>query len=276
MARQFLKPESIDIIVYHAPCMDGSASAFVAHKFNPNYQFIAWDLKSEEGIVNTRNKRFAFIDCAPSPELYDNLDQRNNVILVLDHHIGNKRIWDGTRGCFFDMTKSGCMLAWEYFFPDQPIPPILRHIGLRDLWIFDDTLTRPIGYALIDMPSIDFRTLGDLNIDELVAKGHAITSKIDAKISSLEARDVKLLGTEETALVVDVHDYRFISECAHAILEKHPGAPYVIAYYKTDQGAFKLSFRADKEGVDVSLIAQRYGGNGHAKAAGATVDVLPF
>lgn len=59
---------------------------------------------------------------------------------------------------------------------------------------------------------------------------------------------------------------QYINDVAHAVTEQFPQCDLsIVVTSKT------LSFRTDRDDLDVSIIAQRFGGNGHPKAAGAQI-----
>lgn len=270
-----IKPTDLQVIVYHCPCIDGTSAAYAAYSFNPNFQFIGWNLNTDTVMFDEfQNTTIGFFDCAPTPKMWSSLFERNNQILVVDHHIGNKSELSDKSNCVFDMEKSGGMLAWEYFFPTLPIPLLIWHIGKRDLWDFTDPDTRIIGYGLIDNPAITYETLGDVNIEDIKTLGLNKVQQLNDKLASLEPTRVKLDGTE--IVVADIKSFDFSSECAEYLYEKFTDVNFVCVYFKLPDDKFKLSFRTNKDNVNLSIIAKQYGGGGHAKAAGATVQNLPF
>ena len=61
-----------------------------------------------------------------------------------------------------------------------------------------------------------------------------------------------------------------VSEAGECVVESHD-VDLAVIIHLTAEGRVKLSFRS-KPGVNVSVLAKRLGGGGHATAAGATVD----
>lgn len=55
-------------------------------------------------------------------------------LVVLDHHETAEKELEGTPYSFFDKTKSGALLAWEYFFPNEEPPLACLLVDDRDLW----------------------------------------------------------------------------------------------------------------------------------------------
>ena len=57
-------------------------------------------------------------------------------LLVIDHHkTAQKELCDIPKKYqIFNMNKSGAVLAWEYFFPDEEVPLLFLYIQDRDIW----------------------------------------------------------------------------------------------------------------------------------------------
>ena len=66
-------------------------------------------------------------------------------VVVLDHHFSAREryeadpgvanlIADGGHRVVFDLDYSGAVLAWRYFHPHRPIPPLLAYVQDQDLW----------------------------------------------------------------------------------------------------------------------------------------------
>lgn len=62
---------------------------------------------------------------------------------------------------------------------------------------------------------------------------------------------------------------QFINE----ILASIDGVDYVFLIKEADEHTHKLSFRARRDGFDVSNLARKFGGGGHASSAGAYTDL---
>jgi hypothetical protein len=213
-------------------------------------------------------------------------------VLVLDHHLGNQRDLEGEEGCFFDMKKSGCMLAWEYYFPDLVIPALLVHVGNRDLGDWSNADTRSLGHALMNLPTpLSVDQVYDIIrkppsaqeeiLQEWISRGRELEAKLEECKSRLlpERRTIVYRGLPYVAYYVLVQGHQFVNELAeHVYTKMCPDADLVILYSPTGESAtrWKLYFRTNKDHVDVSLLAKEVGGNGHAKAAGAVVDKLPW
>ena len=65
------------------------------------------------------------------------------------------------------------------------------------------------------------------------------------------------------------------SEHVGRLLEKNPDALFAAGYFQRADRKWQFSLRS-REGFDVSEVAKKYGGGGHAPAAGFEVTILPW
>jgi nanoRNase/pAp phosphatase (c-di-AMP/oligoRNAs hydrolase) len=60
-----------------------------------------------------------------------------------------------------------------------------------------------------------------------------------------------------------------VSEIGEKVLATHVDVKLAIMYYyNTTEKLYRFSIRSRKEEIDCTLIAQKYGGNGHKESAG--------
>lgn len=74
------------------------------------------------------------LDFSYDRETLDRVNAKVAQLVVLDHHETGEENLRGADYAIFDMTKSGALLAWEYFFPntEPPMPCLLANDF--DLW----------------------------------------------------------------------------------------------------------------------------------------------
>ena len=124
---------SQSIIYYHNPCQDGFASMVIATLKLSNYVLKPFSHGQQFDMI-FQDKIIYFLDMAPPRNIFDELKKHNRVI-VLDHHISNKRDYEKEEeDVFFDMNRSGVGMAWKHFFGDIEMPYFLKLIQDRDLW----------------------------------------------------------------------------------------------------------------------------------------------
>lgn len=258
------------LCIYHGNCADGFGAAWVVRKAVPDTIF-------KQGVHQTTPPDVSGADVLTvdfsykRPVLLEMAKQANS-ILILDHHkSAMEDLVDLPANVTvkFDMNRSGAMMAWDHFFPNQSPPPLLLHIEDRDLWRFALKNTREIQANLFSYP-YDFQVwdaLMETAVDDLAKDGAAIERK--------HFKDVhELLGVTQREMIISGHrvpvanlPYTLVSDAAHLMAK---GRPFAACYWDTPDGRV-FGLRSSDEGVDVSEIAKRYGGGGHKNAAGFKV-----
>ena len=256
-------------VLYHANCTDGKGAALCAWmRFGEEAKYIPVQYGEDPPKID--GGEVYILDFSYSRPVLEELRQRVDSLVVLDHHKTAQEELAGFPGAIFDMNKSGAMLAWEYFFPKEKPPMLIRLIQDRDLWRFAYAPTRDVhtGLKLYE----DFRAWEPFlhNVTPLVRSGNAINRFLD-----IEAEKVIQNGPREweyTGDIVPIYNLPgfMISNTLHMALEKYRKAPYAVAYFDLpDKRIYSLRSR-NNEDVDVSEIAKRFGGGGHKHAAGFT------
>lgn len=194
-------------------------------------------------------------------------------ILVLDHHKSAKLdLVDlpSNVKVKFDMNKSGASLACAYYFPDHPVPPMIKHIEDRDLWRFSIPGTREVQAALFSYP-YDFELWTELLFRSepecLISDGRAIERKHHKDIAELLLVVTRLMQIGGHQVMVANLPYTLSSDAAAALARNRP---FGACYWDTPDGRV-FSLRSSDAGVDVSEVAAGYGGGGHRNAAGFKV-----
>lgn len=196
-------------------------------------------------------------------------------LIWIDHHISAIKDMahlpqiSGIR----DVDKAACVLTWEYFFPDKPVPQTVSLIGDRDIWRFDYPETKSFSeglfYAEADLANIEFwqALLNDdvVLTQQLIEEGQLLYK---ARMKDV-ARQVKSHGFETT-----FHDHKTLAvnlpsngDVGHYIC----GLGYDVAYVYRDRlegEQVVTSVTLYSEVIDVSVLAKAHGGGGHKGAAG--------
>lgn len=290
--------------IYHGNCADGFGAAWVVRKaLGPDVEFVAGVYGAEPPDVT--GKDVILVDFSYKYDVLAALANKANSIIVLDHHKSaaedlarfepfhagievDTRHDDGSRllgwktahsmahsqngpaiACCFDMNRSGAMLAWDHFFPDQEPPQLLRHIEDRDLWLFKLEGTREIQANLFSYP-YDFDVWDKLmaaDVLSLVSDGAAIERKHHKDVAELVEVTKRRLVIGGIDVPVASLPYTLTSD-AGALMAQ--GEPFAACYWDTPTGRV-FSLRSTDQGMDVSEIASQYGGGGHRNASGFRV-----
>lgn len=232
----------------------------------------------------------------------EDLSEWVDFLQVLDHHITAQKNLEGLAGAHFDMTKSGAVLAWEYFHPTEPVPQLLLHIQDYDLWKFDLPNTEAVlsgfyhhaqdmsewdrlcgfansqagkdtlGQYVQSMDRVEKDKLIESNLKALCPIGEEILSYRKSQVHEIidSVVFIRYKGYKTTLLNSSVYE----SDLGHTLLTLYPDIDFSLTFQVNAEGKVVLHFRGRKEDeLDVSILARELGGGGHRKACGAKVDL---
>ena len=287
-------------VLYHDHCPDGFGSAFACwQRFGDTAQYVPVqhgqpppDIPPEHNVWIVD---FSYPEDTLKMFLAARIGRRHcneDVLTVLDHHISAQRDLaslmaqdlPGLR-IVFDQHESGASLTWKYLRtgewapavdPDphgleDSMPRLFHYLRDRDLWqwqlpdskavslaiwceprefpawqAFTDALETPGGYAT------------------LVAKGTALLAYQAQLVDEQARRAIWRVLDGYTVPVVNAT--MLLSEVGHWLCTTYPDAPFA-AYYFDRGGQRQWGLRGHGT-IDLSVIATRHGGGGHAAAAG--------
>ncbi len=268
----------MDTLCFHHNDADGRASAAIVrralgdhvlcYEMDYNHVVVPWNAVEVAG-------RVVVVDFSlPREQMLRLADGRE--LIWIDHHksaleeladVADR--WPGLRR----LDEAACVLTWRYFFPNQPVPRAVVLIGDRDIWRWAEPDTGAFNEALfhrnthVDNTELWQRLLDDdpALLEELIREGRRL-------------REIRLNQTrrlvERFGFEVQFEGYRTlaINVRGNGDLGEHiRSLGYDIAYCYMDQmenGKLLTSVTLYAETVDVSAIARRFGGGGHAGAAG--------
>lgn len=260
------------VVLYHDSCADGFSGAWVAReKFGSDADYIGvkYQESPPEGL---EDKEVYIIDFSYSLDATQELYKKAKSLTLLDHHISAKETTESVPDHMYALDNSGAVLAWKYFFPDEKIPLFLEYVQGADLWEFNLPRAEDFFSFMLSL-NFDFEEWGRVVNDfedktkreKLLDYGAKLRKYQDSIISQNleEAQEVTLDGYSALAVNSSV----FESQIGNAIIKK--GYDVGIIWREGGDGKIKVSLRSDKGGdVDVSKIAEKYGGGGHKSASG--------
>lgn len=287
--------KNIDLIVYHNNCPDGIAGVWCASYFNNVNEIYGCDA-GKDPIIDPLNKNIMFIDICPSFDYIQNTQLIAQNIIILDHHKSNesiiiqhKHILAHFHNVFiiFDIHRSGCQLAWDYFFDSSQRPFFIDYIGDRDMWLWKLPHSKEINTALFELNYIDVNNLHKLNslvhynnnqIETLINAGQIIVDLNNKEINHISASALegifKVDNCSYRVWLTDNSKYR--SEIGNLLCNKvfsdgsFPNFS-VIWRYNPKSNEWWISLRGTDHNFDLSSIAQSCGGGGHKFASGFTI-----
>lgn len=288
-------------VLYHKNCADGFAASVVAWM---KLRGTAWYVPMNYGEPVPEDipdwAEVYLLDFSFPREVMEGLLRRMSKVVVLDHHKTAEAELNGLEHPLlemrFDMSKSGAVLAWEYFYPDTLVPLFVRYVQDRDLWRWELPNSREFSAGLQVVEKDPWLW------DQLISCGRQIRRLINNGKVLLRAQkqlverqcEGVLLGTFSPGRKVFLDVYKedeeqwvkngfwkapvvnataHVSEVGEELLRRFPSAPFVGIYFDRADGKRQWSLRS-RPGFDCSELAAVFGGGGHARAAGFEEEVF--
>jgi oligoribonuclease NrnB/cAMP/cGMP phosphodiesterase (DHH superfamily) len=267
-----------NIVMFHYPCQDGLASAYIAHMYNHNIELYPIQHGISIDINRLKNKKVIMCDYSPSVEILDNIEKNVDSICILDHHISAQRDLTGKEYAIFDMTKSGAGLTWEHFFSEKEMPLWVQYIQDRDLWTWKLVDSRDFTAALFEAcsqyKSENFTELfkifdnlsNDNNISHYIKTGKELNYILDMKVDNIIDSNKNVYYYENYMIKIIECPYELVSEVGSKITKDNIIDFAALWRYNEKDNIYNVSLRANNK-VDVSIIAKQFGGGGHMNAA---------
>lgn len=308
------------LVIYHDNCADGFGAAFAAWlKFGDEAEYVPFKygqpLSEYFSGWFLPERDIYILDFSFSKEVMDQLFKLAKKVVWLDHHktaferwCETEREWyetdDGS--IILDNSRSGALIAWEYFHPGKEVPMLIKHIDDYDRWQFKLEGTKEFNKALWSYAPWSFDQWRNILLDTQVKEW--IAASADPQ-KSKAYQDFILEG----AAILRAHDQNVQAvvkgaarKCVITILKNDntiwdnlnwpvlfiglaancpPHLASDVGHQLANQsGTYGLLWAINKEGkclcslrsngdYDVSAIAKVFGGGGHRNAAGFEVDI---
>jgi uncharacterized protein len=268
--------DSKTVVIYHADCTDGFASAFAAWlKLGNAATYIPAQYGQPSPPAAWEAERVYILDFSYPRSVLEGLAGGREV-RVLDHHRTAQAELAGLPYVTFDMHKSGAVLSWEFFHPGEPIPALLLYVQDRDLWRWQLPDSREVSAALSLEPR-DFRYWGRMIRDHYYPDEHpALWQSViytGQVVLKHQAKLVAGLCDHAVPRVVAGHSVPSVnapilqSEVGEELCRRHSDAPFAATFF-IDGGGDEIWSLRSRGDFDVSEVAKRMGGGGHRNSAG--------
>lgn len=264
-------------IVYHSNCTDGFGAAYSAWKrFGSTVEYIPMSAGGKTPTFEPRSTIF-FLDVAPNTKAELLELMKNNEVYIIDHHEKNIHEFIGIKNCIFDMSHSGCYLAWKYFNPTLEVPKFIEYIEKKDLFKFsaiDALIIDPIYSIPFDFLTWEACLENGFDAKVFTEQGIAIGRNKEFQMN-LAMNGLHTLKIGEY-FVPAINTKENVSELANRLCTMFPEAPFAVCYSVSSGGQYSFSLRST--GFNVNHLAMKFGGGGHPKASGfrIPVNVLDF
>jgi len=272
------------LVLYHFPCWDGYGAAWAAWRALGNaaeYRPVrhADHFPEDVGGRDVYILDFSWPPADIAPAI--NGDNPPAKITIIDHHASALRQWQDVIKIpliwtKFNVDHSGAVLAWQHFH-EEMVPNLLRYIEDRDLWRFALPKTAEVQSWLRSWPctfegwDVLKKDL-DTHFDQVVAEGTSILrfqmEQVRSMADEVNWKDIGGYWVPYANATV------FYSDVGQELCNRFPAAAFAAYYRVRSDGKREWGLRATGQtNVDVSLVAQQYGGGGHPQSAGFIEDL---
>lgn len=269
--------------IWHHNDMDGRCAAAIVALYGPQQEvpeFIEIDYKTPPDLSGVRPGEPVYIvDFSFKPEVMSSLLAITDKVTWIDHHASAKDYGyaDKVMGLqdFSERSKrSGAMLAWEYFRPEKDVPRAVLLVSDYDTW----TAEVPASFEFMEGLKLEHHDPGNCIWEDLF-KWHdePVNSICEAGRTATKYREnycaemrqsfgypCKFEGYNCYAMNV----YRFGGLAFGPELKSRD----ICIAFVSDARKVTVSLYTERDDIDVSALAKKYGGGGHRKAAGFVLD----
>lgn len=257
-------------VIYHADCADGFTAAFCAwRRFGDTARYVPAHYGDKP--PDCAGDDVFVVDFSYPRATLESLRRTTASLLVLDHHKSARADLEGLDYCKFDMARSGAALAEAEFCSGQS--KLVAYVQDRDLWTWALPNSREVSAYIAAVPRnfAAWLTLArELENDtaDIVNRGSGALATINAYVIAnvSHARKVEIGGH----IVPCINTTFAISELIGELAED---SDFAVGWFQRQDGMFVYSLRSRGD-FDVSEIAKMYGGGGHKRAAGFTVEAM--
>jgi len=268
---------------YHKVDLDGICSAGIVKMKYPDAILYPINYGDPFPWNDIRKDDVVFmVDFGLQP--FSDMVKLNNLCKLhwIDHH---KTAMDDARKVGFQASGgqlikdgiAGCELSWKYLFPKVSMPRIVYLLGRYDVWDHKnapDAKPFQFGAQTYDLKPEDIKEFLNEDVNNIIFIGKKILKYIKIRSKQETAKcafDLTFEGINFAATNSPLNSSMSIE--GYYDESKHDA---MLVYCINSNGNYMISVYSDKDHIDVSVIAKKYGGGGHRGAAGFELEELPF
>lgn len=288
------------MLIIHHYDLDGHCSAAIIKYMYTNARCYQMGYEDEIPWEDIKNEDVFIVDFSFGLEDMKRVLKEAKSLTWIDHHVSAIRnldsISDQIQGLRdIEETYAGCELTWNYIFPDDPMPRVVKLLGRYDVHDYADPTVLPFQYAMRSKEtnpkdamnlwinlfnnqdeSDEFSFLEKENlIEEIIEEGRPIERFI-------ENRNIEFV--KNNAVCVILAGYKFLAvntylDNSNALEKVFQSSKWdaMMVFYRKSGGWSVSIYNGDQAStVNCEKIAQKYGGGGHKDAAGFYCEKLPF
>jgi len=270
---------------YHSSDLDGHCSGAIVKQEYADCEMIGIDYGNKFPWDSIEIRETVFmVDFSLPIEEMASLNQKCDLFWI-DHHKSIIDDYDKTVLNIKGLRRIGigaCALVWEYLYPKRDIPYPVALLAEYDVWIHSNPDTIPFQYGLrIENTLPDSKIWNVIlaeeyrlaSMDKTIKDGKAIVRYNDQS-DERYAKGTYFVTLFEGYSCIAINKALTNSLLFESI--KFDKDIMIAFHWNGKNSCWVVTLYSDKEEIDVSIIAKKYGRGGHKGAAGFSCDYLPF
>lgn len=283
------------LVIYHVGCNDGICGALVLKLALGDVDIKAAqygdDPPTDEEV---KGREVWIVDFSYPRDVLIHLNELASKLVVLDHHKTAASNCRDLPFATFDLEQSGAMLAYKAVCDSHLVNSIsenrnkaLRllcsYVQDRDLWKWELPSSRELSAWMSSFPR-DLETWEEVVLSAfevrpilyLVREGAAVLRQVNRFVELLASKMIEAWYKPdgESPVKVGIVNSPLLQSEVGELLCKETDVAFAVLWWLEDKDFYIYSLRSGSE-FDVSEVAKRHGGGGHAKAAGFTSNQPP-
>lgn len=267
------------LCIYHAGCPDGFGAAWAVWRaWGDGARYAPRAHEDPLDVERMAGAHVVFADIAPPLDRLPALAERAAQLVVLDHHVSAQERYGADPALanaveahghrvHFDLERSGAVLAWEHFHPEEPTPVLLRYVEDQDLWRWKLPLSEEVNAALGSYPRRFevWEELAGADPERLAAEGAPLVRARRMEVErALQSAHPVAVGPHRLEAVNAPFQRAWIGHelASRAAYGTPCGLVYRLRGSRVDVSLYSVG------DFDVSRLATAEGGGGHRNAAG--------
>jgi oligoribonuclease NrnB/cAMP/cGMP phosphodiesterase (DHH superfamily) len=267
------------ICFYHKADLDGRCSGAIVKHFFPNCTLVGVDYNNPLDRTLIRDSRRVWVVDFSFTRKEMVFLSNNYDLIWIDHHASALRKMDGVPrngtqivGDTPEHSVSACEQTWAYIAgPADPYPKAVQLLGRYDVWDHRDEEVLPFQYGmrLTDTdPHVElWKDLFESNrdVDGIIGRGRTVL-EYERQTNIVYMRGMHYEAEFEGHPVIVANKPYSNSTVFDGFY--NPGKHDFMILFGVKPGEIKYTLYCVKPEIDVSKIAEKYGGGGHPGAAG--------
>jgi oligoribonuclease NrnB/cAMP/cGMP phosphodiesterase (DHH superfamily) len=288
-----LENENINIIdnkltiIYHSADLDGITSGALLKREFPDADFHGYNYS--QPIDFELKKYIIFADVSFDIKKMYELSKNHHIIWI-DHHISRyneyleyKEKYGDFCEIIFNNNYAACVNVYKWLYPNTTnIPYGLQLLGDYDIWNqktenYWNNEVLPFQYGMraiaTNIDNFPHEILWDIDLVKKISVDGTKLLDYQTKLNEKACKNAfEIKFNNYTCIALNVGGANSIVFDSVYNPNKHD---IMMPFFYTGE-YWKISMYTTKNDIDCSLIAKKYGGGGHKKAAGFEIDNIDF